>query len=102
MSIECSRLVARAAHVMTEHEFSQVPVISNERVVGSINEATLYSAIVRNPRSSAAQSRRSCSRRSFADISTDIDALATMLTPENPAVLVRDFKSDGHHHRGRT
>ena len=30
----------------------------------------------------------------FADISTGIDALASMLTAENPAVLVRDFKSD--------
>jgi predicted transcriptional regulator len=30
----------------------------------------------------------------FADISTGVDALARMLTPEHPAVLVRDFKSD--------
>jgi predicted transcriptional regulator len=30
----------------------------------------------------------------FVDISTGIDALATMITPENSAVLVRDFKSD--------
>ena len=30
----------------------------------------------------------------FVDISTGIDALATMITPDNPAVLVRDFKSD--------
>jgi predicted transcriptional regulator len=30
----------------------------------------------------------------FADISTSVDALAQMLTPESPAVLVRDFKLD--------
>ena len=30
----------------------------------------------------------------FADISTSVDALATMLTPDSPAVLVRDFKLD--------
>ena len=30
----------------------------------------------------------------FADISTGVEALARMLTPEHPAVLVRDFKSD--------
>jgi predicted transcriptional regulator len=30
----------------------------------------------------------------FVDISAGIDALASMLTPENSAVLVRDFKSD--------
>jgi hypothetical protein len=27
-------------------------------------------------------------------VSTSVESLATMLTPENPAVLVRDFKSD--------
>jgi predicted transcriptional regulator len=30
----------------------------------------------------------------FVDISTGIDALSAMITPENPAVLVRDFKTD--------
>ena len=29
----------------------------------------------------------------FVDISTGIEALATMITPDTPAVLVRDFKS---------
>ena len=30
----------------------------------------------------------------FVDISTPVELLSTMLTPENPAVLVRDFKTD--------
>ena len=30
----------------------------------------------------------------FVDISTPVDLLSTMITPENPAVLVRDFKTD--------
>ena len=30
----------------------------------------------------------------FVDISTPVDVLAAMITPQNPAVLVRDFKSD--------
>jgi predicted transcriptional regulator len=29
----------------------------------------------------------------FADVSMDMDALARMITPDNSAVLVRDFKS---------
>ena len=29
-----------------------------------------------------------------ADISTPIDLLATMITAENPAVLVRDFRTE--------
>ena len=30
----------------------------------------------------------------FVDITTPVDLLARMIAPENPAVLVRDFKSD--------
>jgi predicted transcriptional regulator len=30
----------------------------------------------------------------FVDASTPVDLLATMITPQNPAVLVRDFKTD--------
>jgi hypothetical protein len=30
----------------------------------------------------------------FVDICTSVDALATMITPASPAVLVRDFQSD--------
>ena len=30
----------------------------------------------------------------FVDISTPVDLLSTMITPANPAVLVRDFKTD--------
>ena len=29
----------------------------------------------------------------FVDVSAGVDALATLITPETPAVLVRDFKS---------
>jgi cystathionine beta-synthase len=41
------------------------------------------------------RSRPSCSRHfPFADISTPVELLSTMITPANPAVLVRDFKTD--------
>jgi cystathionine beta-synthase len=30
----------------------------------------------------------------FVDISTPVQLLSTMITPENPAVLVRDFKTE--------
>jgi cystathionine beta-synthase len=30
----------------------------------------------------------------FVDISTPLELLSTMITPVNPAVLVRDFKTD--------
>ena len=30
----------------------------------------------------------------FADITTPVELLSTMITSENPAVLVRDFKTE--------
>jgi len=95
ISIECSETVAEAAHLMTQHGFSQVPVTSAGRIVGAISEARLYAEIVRNPEVKHGPVEAIMQPAfPFADISTHIDALATMLTPENPAVLVRDFKSD--------
>jgi cystathionine beta-synthase len=95
VSVECADTVARAAHVMTEHGFSQIPVTSDGRIVGSINEAQLYAEIVKNPEVKRGPVEAIMQPAfPFADVSTSLESLATMLTPENPAVLVRDFKSD--------
>jgi cystathionine beta-synthase len=95
VAIDCQETVARAAHLMTEHGFSQVPVTSNGRIVGSINETGLYAEIVKNPEVKRGPVEALMQPAfPFADISTALDSLAAMLTPENPAVLVRDFKSD--------
>jgi cystathionine beta-synthase len=86
--------VTRAVQVMTERDYSQIPVTDDGRIVGSVSETWLYSAIVGNPeiRTRPIESIMQPAFP-FVDISTGIDALATMITPETPAVLVRDFKS---------
>jgi cystathionine beta-synthase len=95
ITIDCHETVAEAAHLMTQHGFSQVPVTSDGRIVGAINEAQLYTQIVKNPDVKRGPVEAIMQPAfPFADISTSIDAVASMLTPENPAVLVRDFKSE--------
>lgn len=95
VTVDRLETVAEAAHLMTQHGFSQVPVTSAGRIVGAINEARLYAEIVKNPEVKRGPVEAIMQPAfPFADISTNVDALATMLTPENPAVLVRDFKSD--------
>ena len=65
------------------------------RLVGSVNEGYLYSEIVKNPDVLHGPVEGIMQPAiPFADISTSVDALAAMLTPESPAVLVRDFKLD--------
>jgi cystathionine beta-synthase len=95
LSIEHSDTIAHAVDVMASHEFSQIPVTQGGRLVGSVNESRLYAALVADPavRTASVDSIMEPAFP-FADISTGIDALATMITADNPAVLVRDFKTD--------
>jgi cystathionine beta-synthase len=94
-AIEASRPVEDAVRVMSEHDFSQLSVTRDGRVVGSLNETHLYSEFVKDhdvkikPVEAIMQPAFP-----FVDASTPVDLLATMITPQNPAVLIRDFKTD--------
>ncbi len=94
-TIECTRPVADAVRIMSEHDFSQISVTNGGRVVGSLNESHLYSEFIRDPQVKR-QPVESIMQPAFpfVDISTPVELLSTMITPESPAVLVRDFKTD--------
>ena len=94
-SIESNEPVEHAVTLMSEHDFSQISITRENRLVGSLNESHLYAELIRNP----AVKREPVETIMqpafpFADVSTPVDLLSTMITPENPAVLVRDFKTD--------
>jgi cystathionine beta-synthase len=94
-SIESNEPVEHAVTLMSEHDFSQISIRCDQRLVGSLNEAHLYAELVRNPavkREPVASIMQPAFP--FVDISTPVDLLSTMITPQNPAVLVRDFKTD--------
>ena len=95
LSIESHQPVEAAVTLMSEHDFSQISITRDHRLVGSLNETHLYSELVRNSdvRKEPVESIMQPAFP-FADISTPVELLATMITPENPAVLVRDFKTD--------
>ncbi|MGE5814718.1 MAG: pyridoxal-phosphate dependent enzyme [Acidobacteriota bacterium] len=94
-SIEATQPVANAIRLMAEHDFSQLSITREQRLIGSLNEAHLFAEITRDP-GATKQPVESIMQPAFpyADISTPVDLLAKMITPENPAVLVRDFKTD--------
>ena len=95
LSIEGSQPVESAVRLMAEHDFSQISITHEGRLVGSLNETHLYSELVKNsdiktePVESIMQPAFP-----FVDVSIPIDLLSTMITPTMPAVLVRDFKTD--------
>ena len=94
-TIEAARPVEEAVKVMSEHDFSQLSVTKNGRLVGSLNETHLYEEfcadrdVKKKPVEAIMQQAFP-----FVDISTPVELLSTMITPQNPAVLVRDFKTE--------
>jgi len=94
-SIESSEPVENAVRIMAEHDFSQISVTRDKRLVGSLNETQLYAKLVGdgNVKTQPVEAIMQPAFP-FVDISTPVDLLSTMITPESPAVLVRDFKTD--------
>jgi cystathionine beta-synthase len=95
LAIEGCEPVETAVKLMSAHDFSQISITHDKRLVGSLNETHLYARLLADP-AIKQQPVESIMQPAFpfVDISTPVDLLATMLTPESPAVLVRDFKTD--------
>jgi cystathionine beta-synthase len=94
-AVEAARPVADAVRVMSEHDYSQISITKNGRVVGSLNESHLYEEFCRDPNVKSKTVEAIMQQAfPFVDISTPVELLSTMITPENPAVLIRDFKTD--------
>ena len=95
LAIEGTEPVGTAVRLMSEHDFSQISITRDKRLVGSLNESHLYSELIANP-SVKTQPVEAIMQPAFpfVDISTPVELLSTMITPANPAVLVRDFKTD--------
>src|SRR5688500_17080833 len=48
-SIESNEPVEHAVTLMSEHDFSQISITREKRLIGSLNEAHLYDELLRNP-----------------------------------------------------
>ena len=95
LALEGNETVEAAVRLMSQHDFSQISITQQKRLVGSLNEAHLYSELVRDPEVKQAPVETIMQPAfPFVDISTPVDLLATMITSANPAVLVRDFKTE--------
>ena len=95
LAIEGSESVETAVRLMSEHDFSQLSITHDRRLVGSLNEAHLFGELVRDS-GVKSQPVETIMQPAFpfVDISTPVELLSTMITSVNPAVLVRDFKTE--------
>jgi cystathionine beta-synthase len=95
LSLETSETIEAAARLMSDRDFSQVCVRHDRRLIGSLNETHLFEELVKRPEIKGEPVERIMQPAfPFVDISTPVDLLSRMITHENPAVLVRDFKTD--------
>jgi len=95
LSIEGSQPVEAAVRLMGDHDFSQISITHEGRLVGSLNETHLYSELVANPQIKIDPVESIMQPAfPFVDVSTPVDLLSKMIIPSTPAVLVRDFKTD--------
>lgn len=93
--VEVTDTIEKAARMMREHDFSQLPVTAGGRIVGSLNEQSVFESLTRDPdKKTNAVNTIMQPAFPFADITTPMESLSEMITPENPAILVRDFKTD--------
>jgi len=94
-ALEADQTVEAAVRLMGQHDFSQISITRDKRLIGSLNEAHLYGELVRDPgvKNSPVEVIMQPAFP-FVDISTPVELLSTMITSANPAVLVRDFKTD--------
>jgi len=94
-TVEAAQSVEQAARLMSLHDFSQISVTKGGRIIGSLNEAHLYEEMVRSPAVKKEPVEAIMQPAfPFVDISTPVELLSTMITTANPAVLIRDFKTD--------
>ena len=95
VTIDSKEPIGKAVKMMNEMDISQIPVTSDKRIVGSLNENHLFNSILKNPEIKTHTVETIMQPAfPFIDISTPIDSLSKMITLENPALLVRDFKTD--------
>ena len=96
LAIEGSEPVETRVRLMSEHDFSQISITQRQAARRlAERDAPLRASWSRDP-DVKTQPVESIMQPAFpfVDISTPVELLATMITPENPAVLVRDFKTD--------
>ncbi len=94
LTIDKQQPISAALKLITENNYSQIPVTSEDRIVGTIYESTVFNSILKNPAGKSATVESIMKEAMpFVDITTTVHDLSTMVGGEREAVLVKDFKA---------
>ncbi len=94
-TVEKHETAGHALKLMMENNYSQLPVTSDGRIVGSIFENKIMNLLIQSPetKNTAVESIMG-NALPFVDITTPVETLSKMVSGEYEAVLVKDFKRD--------
>ena len=96
VTIDKKETIGSALKLMNENHFSQIPVSTDDRIIGSLFENQVYDYILKNPNAKEnAVETIMKEALPFVDISTSIDELSNMISGDRMAVLIKDFKAGG-------
>jgi cystathionine beta-synthase len=97
ITIDKNQTIGDALKLITENNFSQIPVTSDDRIVGSIYENLVFNKILQNGNSKNDKVESIMQEAlPFIDISTPLDDLSKMISGDRNAVLVKDFKANSN------
>lgn len=96
VTVESSKSIGEVSKWIIEKDFTQVPVTTNGRIIGSINQHHLFKVVTSAKEDIKGNEVGSIMQEAlpFADSSSTLEDLAKQLTPEQSAVIVRDFKTE--------
>lgn len=95
ITVKSTDTISDALKLITGHGISQIPVTTDNRIVGTVNENLIFSKIIANP-DIAKEPVSTIMQEAlpFVDASTPLDVLSEMVSKSDAAVLVKDFKLD--------
>ncbi len=98
ISIQKTETVKYAFELMKEYEISQMPVMDNGSIVGSITESTVLSYLLENPLANTKKTVDAMMSKPFPTVREDLSLrqLSQYITEKIPAVIARDRMDTFH------
>ncbi len=98
ITIDKDATIGELVTLMLTNDISQVPVTSDDRIIGSVNDTYLFDKVISDP-DIKSQPVSSVMQEAlpFVDATAPIDSIKSMLNGKNKAVLVKDFKENNNY-----
>ena len=97
ITVNNNQTVAEAVELMKDHDIEHIPVMDNEKLIGSISESGLFQKLFNNPEIKS-QKIESVIENVFpiVNFDTPVEKLGTLINKENGAVLAKDESGNLH------